>query len=121
MNYNFSMHWRIHTTTEFYRVYSRGWRLSGHYYLLYYRNNSFDYPRLGVVASRKSLKKAIIRNRARRIVKENFRLKKDLLYSMDIIFIAKSQSRGASKKELNECISQLLNQLIMQSEGSSSE
>ena len=113
MNYNFSFHWRIHTTTEFYRVYSKGWCLSGRYYLLYYRNNSFDYPRLGVVASRRSLKKAIVRNRARRVVKENFRLKKGLLHPMDIIFIAKSQSGGASKKELNECISQLLDQLIM--------
>lgn len=112
------MYWRIHATAEFHQVYLRGWRLSGRYYLLYYRDNNFNHPRFGVVASRKSLKKAIMRNRVRRIAKENFRLKKGHLHPMDIIFIAKSQSREASKKELHECIDQLLNQLIMKSEGS---
>lgn len=62
-----------------------------------------------------------MRNRARRIAKENFRLKKGRLCPVDIVFIARSQSGEASKKELHECIGQLLDQLIMQPESSSSE
>ena len=116
MKHDFSKNWRIHTTTEFHRVYSARQRLSGYYYLLYYRNNNFGCARLGVVASRRSLKKAIMRNRARRIVKEGFRIQKYHLPSIDIVFIVKSRSMEASKKELHECINQLFHQLIIQSE-----
>ena len=116
-----SKNWRIRTTTEFQHVYLGCKYLSGSYYLLYYWNNNFGYPRLGVVASRKSLKKAVMRNRVKRIVKEDFRVQKHLLPSMDIVSIAKFRSGEASKKELHECINQLFNQLIIQSERSSLE
>ncbi|WP_264435768.1 ribonuclease P protein component [Coxiella endosymbiont of Dermacentor marginatus] len=118
MNYNFSKNWRIRTTAEFRRVYSECQILSGHYCFLYYWNSNFNYSRLGVVASRKNLKKAVMRNRIRRIVKENFRLQKHRLPSVDIVFIAKFRSGEASKKELHECINQLLHQLIILSERS---
>lgn len=113
MNHDFSTSWRIRTTAEFHRVYFGGQRLLGRYYLLYFENNNLGYPRLGVVASRKSLKKAVMRNRAKRIVKEHFRFQKDRLPSIDIVFIAKSRSEEASKKELHECVNRLFNQLIM--------
>ena len=116
MSCNFSKNWRLRTTTEFQHVYLGYQYLSGRYYLLYYSNNNFGYPRLGVVASRKSLKKAVMRNRVKRIVKEDFRIQKHQLPSMDMVSIAKFRSGTASKKELRECINQLFNQLIIQSE-----
>lgn len=118
MKNSFSIMWRIRTTSEFRKIYSEHQFLSGLYYVLYFQSNNLGYPRLGVVASRKSLKKAVIRNRVRRIVKEDFRLHKFRLPSIDMVFIAKSISTGSSKKELHECVHILLNQLIMQSEGS---
>ncbi|WP_309567560.1 ribonuclease P protein component [Coxiella-like endosymbiont] len=51
------MKWRIRTTMEFNRIYLGGQRLLGYFYLLYFQNNNLGYPRLGVVASRKNLKK----------------------------------------------------------------
>lgn len=115
MSYNFSKNWRIRTTPEFQRVYSEYQSLSGHYYFLYYWNNNFGYSRLGVVASRKNLKKAVMRNRVRRIVRENFRLQKHRLPPIDIVFIAKFRSGRANKKELHQCTNQLFYQLMVPS------
>lgn len=113
MNHDFCMKWRIRTTMEFNRIYLGGQRLLGYFYLLYFQNNNLGYPRLGVVASRKNLKKAVIRNRSKRIVKEQFRLQKHRLPSIDIVFIAKSQLKEARKQELHKCVNELFNQLIM--------
>ncbi|AJC50153.1 ribonuclease P protein component [Coxiella endosymbiont of Amblyomma americanum] len=93
-------------------MYSGHQFFSGHYYLFYYQNNNFGYPRLGVVAGKKSLKKATTRSCVRRIVKENFRILKYCLPPLDIVFIAKAQSKKASKKVLHACVSQLFRRLI---------
>ncbi|WP_309567561.1 ribonuclease P protein component [Coxiella-like endosymbiont] len=46
-------------------------------------------------------------------MKEQFRLQKHRLPSIDIVFIAKSQLKEARKQELHKCVNELFNQLIM--------
>ena len=112
MGYHFSSDWRIRTTALFQYIYSKRQRLSDRYYLLYYLDNDVGHSRLGVVASRRSVKKAIIRSRVRRMVKESFRRQKNKLPSFDIIFIAKACASQANNRELYKCINRLLGQLI---------
>ena len=112
MEYHFSSDWRIRTTAVFQYVYSKRQRLSGRYYLLYYLDNNIGHSRLGVVASKRSVKKAVIRNRVRRMVKEVFRRKKNRLPSFDLIFIAKARASEANSRELYKCINRLLEQLV---------
>lgn len=112
MEYRFLSDWRVRTTVAFQHVYSKRKRLSGRYYLLYYLDNDIGHSRLGVVASKRSVKKAVIRNRVRRIVKEAFRKQKNKLPSFDLIFIAKVCVSEASNRELYKCINRLLEQLV---------
>ena len=112
MKYRFSSDWRIGTTAAFQRVYSERQRLSGLYYLLCYLDNNIEHSRLGVVVSRRSVKKAVIRNRVRRIAKEVFRRYRNQLASFDLIFIAKARASEASNQELCKCINRLLEQLV---------
>ena len=112
MEYRFPSDWRIRTTAVFQHVYSKRQRLSGYYYVLYYLNNDIGHSRLGVVASKRSVKKAVIRNRVRRIAKEAFRRQKNRLPSFDLIFIAKACANEASNRELHKCINRLFKQLV---------
>lgn len=112
MGYHFSSDWRIRTTAVFRCVYSKRQRLLDRYYVLYYLNNDIGHSRLGVVASKRSVKKAIIRNRVRRMVKEVFRRQKNQLPSFDLVFIAKACASEASNRELYKCINRLLEQLV---------
>ncbi|WP_159747487.1 ribonuclease P protein component [Coxiella endosymbiont of Amblyomma sculptum] len=112
MSRNFLKYCRIRTTSEFQRIYLERRCFSEDYFSLYCQNNSFGYSRLGIVASRKSLKKSTMRNRAKRIVREGFRTLGYFLPSLDVVFVVKSQSEKASKKELRKCIDRLLLKLI---------
>ncbi|RUO56745.1 MULTISPECIES: ribonuclease P protein component [Pseudidiomarina] len=52
--------------------------------------NQFSHPRLGVTISKKRAKRAVDRNRIKRKIRENFRLKQHKIPPFDIIVIAKS-------------------------------
>ena len=111
MGNKFFSGWRIRTTSEFRHVYFMNQRLIGCYYLLYYRKNEVKYPRLGVVASKHSVKKAVWRNRIKRVVKEVFRIQKNQLSAFDMVVIAKPPSIKANNKELYKCIKKLFAKL----------
>lgn len=93
-------------------------RLIGRCYLLYYRENKVKYPRLGIVASKRKIKKAVSRNRIKRVVKEAFRMQKSRLPSFDVVVIAKLHSLEVDNQELYECIKKLFGKLKKQSKRS---
>lgn len=49
--------------------------------------NAFSHPRLGVIVSKKTCKKAVDRNRMRRLHKEQFRHLKHMLGPLDIALV----------------------------------
>ena len=69
--------------------------------------NERGYPRMGVTISKKVAKRAVDRNRIKRIIRETFRLKQHKLPGFDIIVIAKP---GVTKLD-NDALSDLLDYL----------
>jgi ribonuclease P protein component len=61
---------------DFQNVYRRGKRYEGILMTAFVLPNKLSHNRLGITASRKALGKAVNRNRARRMLRETFRLKK---------------------------------------------
>ncbi len=61
-------------TSDFQKVYKRGKRYEGSLITAFALPNGFAYHRLGVTASKKALGKAHERNRAKRLLRETFRL-----------------------------------------------
>ncbi len=59
---------------DFQQVYKRGKRYEGSLLTAFALPNRFAYHRLGITASKKALGKAIERNRAKRLLRETFRL-----------------------------------------------
>jgi ribonuclease P protein component len=64
---------RIRRRSEFLRVYDRGTKVHGRFMTLFAYPNQLDYSRLGVSATRK-IGGAVQRNRAKRRVRELFRM-----------------------------------------------
>lgn len=65
---------RLQNSAEFRFVYEHGRRYDGRLFTIFVLNNGTGQHRLGITASRKMSKSAVERNRARRLVREAFRL-----------------------------------------------
>jgi ribonuclease P protein component len=65
---------RLRTPGEFRRVYTSGARYEGHFMTAFVERNGLDRHRLGVTVSRKTSTRAVQRNRAKRLLREAFRL-----------------------------------------------
>ncbi|HLA09242.1 MAG TPA: ribonuclease P protein component [Pyrinomonadaceae bacterium] len=64
---------------EFQRVYRNGSRYHTSSMTAFVLSNDLPYHRLGITASRKAVGKAVQRNRAKRVLRETFRLSKTSL------------------------------------------
>lgn len=82
---------RLHHRREFEAVYSRGVRIPGPHFVLFILPNNAGRCRLGVTLSRK-VGNAVVRNQARRRMREIFRKRRGFLQvSVDIVVNAKPQ------------------------------
>ena len=101
---------------EFRRLYQKGASAVGGGMVVYCRKNRMDHNRLGITASVK-LGHAVVRNRARRRLREVYRLNLDRLKSgYDIILVARGRTLTASWKELNDTFLRLCRKLDLMKE-----
>lgn len=74
---------------DFSSLYKKGKSVGGRYVVLFYRKNGLGYNRKAFLASKK-VGKSVVRNRARRLMKESYRaLESSLPKGYDMIFIAR--------------------------------
>ena len=96
---------------EFRQLYQKGASSAGSCMVLYCRKNKLGHNRLGLTASVK-LGHAVVRNRARRRLREVYRLNSpQLRKGWDIILVARSRTVTASWKELNDTFLRLCRKL----------
>jgi ribonuclease P protein component len=69
-------------SNDFQKVYRQGNRYEGVLMTVFILPNHLSHNRLGVTASRKAVGNAVQRNRAKRLLKETFRLKRSSLNSL---------------------------------------
>jgi ribonuclease P protein component len=87
-------HERIRRHAEFQRVYSKGARITGRYATLFLLPNDREAGRLGIAATRK-LGNAVVRNRAKRLIREVFRRNK-IAPGFDVVVVPRRELLEAS-------------------------
>jgi len=96
---------------EFRRMYSKGRSAVTPYLVVYCRPSRLDHNRLGVTVSTK-LGGAVVRNRARRRLRELFRLAQPRMkQGYDVVLVARSRSVGAPYQKLSAAFDRALDQL----------
>lgn len=91
---------RIRRRAQFQLVYERGIRIHGRYSTLFTLPNTLSIGRLGIAATRK-LGGAVVRNRAKRLIREVFRRNK-IAPGFDVVVVAKPELLKASLNTLEE-------------------
>lgn len=75
------------------------------------RKNSHSSPRLGITLPKKRVKKAVDRNRLKRLIRESFRHRANTLPKLDIVVIGKSGLAELTNEELTRLLRKLWNKL----------
>ncbi len=93
LNFGFPKEQRLRKRSEFLNVYGNGRRIDGRYMTVFILPNERAVHRVGVTATKKAVGKAHDRNRAKRLLRETFRLSKTELAAisekLDIVLNAK--------------------------------
>lgn len=103
---------RLRKQKDFENVFNKGVYFSGKYLMLKAVENNLPFSRFGFVVSKKVSKKAVERNRAKRLMSESIRLSQEEIKSgFDIIFVSRAGIVGKNFEEIKESIKKLLKRL----------
>ncbi len=102
--YGFPKSYRLLKAAEYEAVFAAPRVSSDRYFTILMRPNALDRPRLGLAISKRKIKKATVRNRLKRIVRESFRLNQHHLPTADFVVMAKPAAAAAERKELWESL-----------------
>lgn len=109
-NKAFPREMRILSSEEYDQVFKnpKPLRMGSKGMLILARPNELEHPRLGLIVPKKVLKRAVWRNRVKRLVRESFRLSQDTLPNLDLVFLAKPGIGEIPNRELRSTLKWLL-------------
>ena len=112
---------RLLKPAEFSRVFKKAIRSSDRMLTILAAPNELGYPRLGLAIAKKNAKRAVDRNKIKRIIRESFRQNQKRLPAIDLVILAKPQTKSAMNPELFASLEQHWARLIKQCAKSSSD
>ena len=100
----FSRFRRLHSSAEFGRVFADAQRSHDRFFTVLARANAHTTARLGLTVSRRAAKRAVDRNRLKRLARESFRMLD--LPPLDYVVIAKAEATRAPAAALRASLEQ---------------
>ena len=113
-NHAFPREVRLLTPEDYDQVFKKPVRAGCNGMLVLARKNELSHPRLGLIVPKKVLKRAVWRNRVKRLVRESFRLSQDSLPNVDLVFLAKPGIGDLSNRDLTSALTRLWAQISRQ-------
>lgn len=101
------------TTADFRKVFRRNRTVSDNLFRVLVHCDKYDsHARLGVVVSRRAVKKAVRRNRIKRQVRETFRVNQAMFQNMIVIVVAGKDCDDASNRQLRTSLLNLFRAVV---------
>ena len=95
---------KLLTAENYKNVFAKAERFGNRSFTVLARENGLDHARLGLAISKKCAKRAVDRNRIKRIFRESFRLNQHKLPSVDIIAMCKPSAKSLDNVEIRKQI-----------------
>ena len=104
---------RLSGPRDFSRVFAEGRRLTRNALLLIARSNPLGHPRLGLAVAKRHVRRAVDRNRIKRLIRESFRAHQQELGGLDVVVLVRggavaTQDRRLLRKSLDRHWSELV-------------
>ncbi len=91
---------RLRRPSEFAALRTSSGRAGGRCFHMRYRDNELGHARLGLAISKRVSKRAVERNRIKRLVRESFRRVRQQLPAVDLMVMGREQAAGVPGPEL---------------------
>ncbi len=101
---SFDRNLRLLLASDYQFVFKKAERFGNRSFTILARKNNLDHARLGLAISKKCAKKAVDRNRVKRLLRESFRLNQYNLPNIDIITMCKPNALALSNEEMHDQI-----------------
>jgi len=98
---------RLRSKLQFDAIYAGGKRIDDRFFGLRVKPNGLAHPRIGLAVAVKTAGGGVARNRARRLIRESFRLAQHALPAVDIVVAAKIPAREAPAATLRASLATL--------------
>ena len=113
LNYlKFSKKLRIVSKKDFADIKNHSSKKRDRFFVVNVKVNHLTYSRLGVIVSKKSIPKAVCRNKLRRYCKEWFRLSHQNFPGYDVVIVIRHNALTLSAKKTTVCLNKLLQPLL---------
>ncbi len=99
-SYSFQRELRLLNAKEYSRVFDKAFKVHNRAFTLLARKNNLEHPRLGLVIAKKNLRFAHQRNRAKRILREYFRLNQADLGCYDLVILTRRDIAVLDKTDI---------------------
>ena len=108
LQFSYSRKYRLASKYEVQSVFAaKPRKVSRQYLLVLYTPNQLPYARLGIIAGKQHLRRAVDRNRVRRVIRESFRQTKAALAGVDLIVMIRSSCSALETKTIRNDIDNL--------------
>ncbi len=91
-------------------------RASHQVFLFLARLNNLSHPRLGLVIAKKHIRRAVDRNRVKRLIRETFRVKQQQLKGIDVIVLSRKGMNDLANAALVEQLNLQWQRLLRRAE-----
>lgn len=102
---------RLVRQDDFNLVFSGPKRYVNDLFTIHAKKTTFGLARLGLAIAKRCAKKAVERNRLKRIVRESFRTHREMLCQFDLVVMCRPKALIATNTELSDSLIKLWNQV----------
>jgi len=103
---------RLRSPAQFKHVYAQGRRVGNDFFSANSNANGLSSARLGMSVAARLLRRAVDRNRVRRLIRESFRVRRAQLPGLDIVIGVRAAVKAADNAQLRAALEQLWQKIV---------